>query len=128
MPPRPSQNARKVEFGRRLTAAISERGWSQSEFARETEKFTPKGSSKIGRDLVSKYCRGLNLPGPKHLTVLAKTLGTTPEELAPPQVSPEEYPRLAFQSRDDGTVWLQVNQQVPMELALQILNLLKENG
>ena len=59
----------RQEFGRRLTAMLVEKVWSQSDLAR---------ASGLGRDSISQYARGRSIPSPKNLSKLANALGTTP--------------------------------------------------
>lgn len=64
--------AAKAEFGRRLRGLLAQRGWSQSELARR---------ARIGRDNISGYVRGQNLPGPTILNRIAEALGVGVSEL-----------------------------------------------
>src|SRR5829696_3192513 len=52
-----SPDAIKADFGRRLQAALNEKGWNQSELARRVAPLLPRSS--IARDNISKYVRGL---------------------------------------------------------------------
>lgn len=122
--------AAKAEFGRRLSSLMVERGWNQSEFARQAQKLAPPGIS-ITRDKISKYVRGQVFPNPSHLKVLADALECTPRELLPNRGVPEAgdaLPRLAMREIGDGKVWLSVNQAIEFETALQILSLLRGKG
>lgn len=130
-PPQPgtlvaSKEAAMAEFGRRLQAKMIEKGWNQSDFARAASKHMP-GKKGLGRDNVSNYVRGLQFPGPVRLTAILKTLGVPREELVPAGAVvsvDDKTPPLSFKSTGDGNVWLQVNQAVSMEVAMQIVQLL----
>ncbi|HWL72127.1 MAG TPA: helix-turn-helix transcriptional regulator [Geminicoccus sp.] len=67
-----ADDATKAEFGRRLRGLLAQRGWSQSELARR---------ARIGRDNISGYVRGQNLPGPTILNRIAEALGVDVSEL-----------------------------------------------
>lgn len=64
----------KAEFAKRLYAAIHERGWTQSEFARNCD---------LARDAVSTYVRGRSIPSPVALEKMARVLSRRPEDLLP---------------------------------------------
>ena len=125
--PNAPADAVKIEFARRLQAAITAKGWRQSDLARHALQQLPKGRA-FGRDSVSLYIRGRSLPGPLHLDAMAKALGVKPEDLMPTRGVPsagENNPALNMQDLGDGHVWLRVNQAVPWDAALEIMNLIK---
>lgn len=64
----------KQEFGRRLLSIMQEKGWNQSELARQAD---------MGRDNISCYVRGRSLPDPKSLKKISDALGIPPSELLP---------------------------------------------
>lgn len=116
----------KREFAKRLQAAITARGWNQSELARAAGKYLPSG--KFGRDNVSNYVRGLVLPGPPHLNALAEALKVSPDDLLPSRYAnsvENDNPPLSVKELEGGRVWLRVNQAVDWEDALKILAILK---
>ncbi len=130
LPPMAPKDAVKVEFARRLQAAMVQKGWRQSELARRAEAFLPKGK-KFGRDSISLYIRGKTLPGPVFLEALCKALGKEPDELLPTRGMPaagEANPPLDVKDMNDGNVWLRVNQAVPWDIALEIMRLLRGGG
>jgi hypothetical protein len=53
------REAVRREFARRLQKAIVEKGWNQSEMARQSALHMP--DKTFGRDLISGYLRGLYL-------------------------------------------------------------------
>ena len=111
----------KAAFAQRLLTVMRERGWTQSELARR---------ARIGRDNVSGYIRGKNLPGPAILNRLAAALEVGPEELIPmsSDAMPSSRKLHGFTLRhltDDGNrVWLQVEQALPWDQAEAILQIL----
>ncbi len=117
----------KIEFARRLQAAMVAKGWRQSELARRAEGYLP-GGKKFGRDSISLYIRGKTLPGPVLLEALCKALDKTPEDLLPTRGMPhagDANPPLDVKDLSDGNVWLRINQAVPWGKALEIMRILK---
>lgn len=114
------------EFARRLQAKLVEKGWNQSDLAREGSRFMPKGK-KLTRDNVSNYVRAAQFPQPVRLDAILKALRMTHKELVPAgavKSVDEESPPVAMRALSDGNVWLQINQAVPQSLALEILSLM----
>jgi transcriptional regulator with XRE-family HTH domain len=116
-----ADDAMKAAFAQRLLAVMRERGWTQSELARR---------ARIGRDNVSGYIRGKNLPGPAIMNRLAAALAVGPEQLIP--MSEENLPTaknsrgftLRHLTNDGNNVWLQVEQALPWDQAEAILRIL----
>jgi len=122
-----SPEAIRMEFARRLQAALSERGWTQAELARRTAPLLKH--SRLGRDNISKYVRGKVLPLPPSLEAMAKVLEMKPSELLPARAAPAagaEYPPLSAQDVGEGRVWLSVNRTVTWRTGLEILRILHE--
>lgn len=116
-----------LEFARRLQAAMAEKGWNQSELAREATKFMPEGKS-IQRDTISVYINTKSMPSRVRLEAIAKALGVDSSELLPNKVRPvpsRVSPPLEVKDLGDGNVWLRINQSVPWPVALKILSLVK---
>lgn len=116
----------RSEFARRLQARMDEKGWNQSELARNATLQMPEG--KMGRDIVSAYIRAISLPGPKYLSALAKALGCKKTDLLPGRATSSgsrSLPDIDVRDAGDGRAWLRVNQAVEWPLALKILGLLK---
>lgn len=94
----------KQEFGQRLYKALLDKNWSQSDLARAVD---------TGRDSVSKYVRGLQMPEPPMQEKIAKALGLHPEDLfprfqgAPTEVHGLEIKRLTGRP---GLSWVRFNQ------------------
>ena len=78
----------RMEFARRLQAALSERGWTQSELARSMAPLLKH--SRLGRDNISKYVRGKVLPLPPALEAMAKVLEMKTSELLPARATRSE--------------------------------------
>lgn len=115
---------KRQEFGRRLAALLTERGWNQSELARRSE---------IGRDAVSTYIRGRVFPENKSLAAMAKALSVEPEQLLPNatmQAMDYETPALEIReaSGHPGMCWLRVSRKVTSAQALKIMQILNEDG
>lgn len=121
----------KQEFGRRLQAALNDRGWNQADLARRAEEVTGK---KMGRDAISTYINGRSFPTPASLAQLCKALDMTREELMPNALinaSQDEHP--AFEMRaaagQPGRAWVRINRLMSFETAVEIARLLNvEDG
>jgi transcriptional regulator with XRE-family HTH domain len=124
--------ARK-EFSRRLQNAMIKKGLSQTELAAACRNVA-KDDVRFERDTISTYIRAIALPSPKRLSVIAQVLGVEPRDLLPTDFvpvafsEPQRSPSRKFESLSDGTVWLTVNQAVPFDVALKIMELLKTHG
>lgn len=122
----PSELAVRREFARRLHAKISERGWNGSELARQAGKHM--GDGKFGRDMVSKYLRGVAMPYPSSLTAMCRALRCKPEDLVPPEVYNSVDTALSeidMQTAGDGTAWVRMNKRVSFDAATAIVALSK---
>lgn len=127
LPANAPKDAVKIEFARRLQAAMIAKGWQQSDLAREAEKQLPK-NKRFGRDSVSLYIRAKSLPGPLYLKALCGALGTKSEDLLPTRGIPsagENNPAMDARDLGDGNVWLRINQAVPWSEALKVMQLVK---
>lgn len=115
----------KMEFARALQRAIAERGWTQSELAKQAAKYT--ADKKFGVYSVSLYARGKALPRPDFLLALSKALGIPPEELLPTRGAPisEEQAPLDVRELGNGEVQLRINQKTTWAVALEVMKLLK---
>jgi transcriptional regulator with XRE-family HTH domain len=117
----------RVEFARRLQAAMLEKGWNQSELARQASLFVHGG--RFGRDNISMYVRGLSLPTPAHLNAVAKALGKSPDDLLPTrgvQSARNVNPPLEMRQAGEDRVWISINQVVDFQTALKLLQVLKQ--
>lgn len=105
------------EFARRLQHMMNERGWNQSDLARQAALHTPDGS--FGRDNISGYVRGLRLPRGEHLDAIAKALGCSRADLVP-QPAPVNEQTITAQLVGHGLVRLSLKITVAPEWATKI--------
>lgn len=117
------------EFAKRLNRYMIERGLNQSDLARKAAQHTPK--KILGRSLISKYLKGEVAPTPLYLHAIAKALNVEPEQLLPERSHPvqlpmEDTPEIALKALDGDTAMLRINQRVPMDAALRIMEILRE--
>lgn len=122
------KDAVKVEFARRLQAALLLKGWRQSDLAREAAKHLPRGT-KLGRDSISHYIRARILPRAVYLDALCKALGTTKEELIPTEgyrEAGDTNPPLDVRDMGNGNLWLRINRAVRFAAGAKILQILAE--
>ncbi len=110
----------KQEFGRRLYRLMAAKGWHQSELARQ---------AGIARDSASTYIRGVSLPEPGNLKLLADALGVDADDLLPNHVEAaidNDVPSLEMKvsSSDARIAWLRVNRLVTTATAVKIVELL----
>lgn len=120
----------KEEFGRRLKHAMLQKGWNQSEMARQASKFLAK---EMGRDSVSVYVRGHHFPESTHLYALARALDIEAAELLPNIVPESGHARGGIDVSGvpgmPGKMRLRIDQEVTMDQAVKIMQILKdENG
>lgn len=91
--------------------------------------------SGIGRDSMSRYAAGETIPGPLLLDRLARALEIQPQDLDP-GVSPDRLlqraepqtetpPEFRQDPADAARWWVRMNQSVPAEVALGIMQLLQ---
>lgn len=116
-----SRDAELKMFSRRLWRLMVHKGWNQSEFARQ---------SGVGRDIISGYVRAKHLPDPPHAKKLAEALGVKVEELFPSAneapaaaAAQRELPPIELRATGEGKAIVQLNLEVPMEVALEMLAL-----
>ena len=117
------KNLSKEEFGRRLYNLMIQKGWRQSELARQ---------AGLSRDSVSTYVRGISFPEPANLTKLADALGVEETALLPNNVhaaisTDTPSMELRTSSGDPRVAWLKVNRLVSTATALKIAELLGED-
>jgi transcriptional regulator with XRE-family HTH domain len=118
-----------MDFAKRLQDALNDKGWTQSELARRMAPLLKE--SRIGRDNISKYVRGKVLPLPRALEAMAKVLGVESKDLLPTRATStvsEELSPLDVRDIGGGRVWLQVNQAVDWEVALDVMRRIREGS
>lgn len=113
----------KAEFAKRLYSKIMERGWTQSEFARNCD---------LARDAISTYVRGRSIPSPQALQKMASVLSVRPEDLMPNYYeSAHERQEPSFELRDvpndEGYMWIKLNMRLPKKVAMQIFMLAQQH-
>jgi transcriptional regulator with XRE-family HTH domain len=112
----------KAEFAKRLYTKIADKGWTQSEFARNCD---------LARDAISTYVRGRSIPSPQALEKMAGVLGVRPEELLPNYYeTAHSKQEPTFELRDvpneEGYMWIKLNMRLPKKVAMQIFMLAQE--
>lgn len=109
----------KQSFADTLRVLMAEKGWNQSELARR---------AGTGRDNISRYLNGKQVPTPIHLKRLADAFGVSPSALYPGAVndvaeSGEFSVELKLLRSDPTRAWVRIDQVMPTEIALQIVAL-----
>jgi transcriptional regulator with XRE-family HTH domain len=115
---------RRQEFGRNLWQMMLKRGMTQSDLAR---------ASGLGRDSISGYVRGRNLPEPKSAKAIADALTVSVEDLYPgaaERAMDSELPAIEMRQAagQPGKAWLRVNRMVDYGTAAKIIALLEEGS
>jgi transcriptional regulator with XRE-family HTH domain len=119
-------------FARRLHAALTKSGMSQSDLARAVwgRGIDPRGYNVAkNRDRIVHYLRGRALPSSDTLQKMAEALGMDPDELLPPAAAiiDAENPSFSITVVGDKAL-LTVNKLVPLDVALQVGTLLGGSG
>lgn len=119
-------------FARRVFKYMTEKGFSQSDLAREIwGETTDARGYKVakGRDKISTYLRGQTVPDPKNMQALAAALDVSVEDLAP-DVTRDTFARenpevsLTAVAGHPDRAYLVVNKVVPMDVAAKVLSIL----
>ncbi len=113
----------KAEFAKRLYNKIMDKGWTQSEFARNCD---------LARDASSTYVRGRSIPSPQALEKMANVLGVRPEELLPnyfeaAQTKVEPSLEIKAVPNSEGYMWVKLNMRLPKKVAMEIFMLAQEH-
>lgn len=116
------------QFARRLHAAMSEKGFNNSELARRVwgETKDAKGYNVAkNRDRIGVYLKGKGFPEPDTLAKLAECLDTTPDKLAPEMtVAAVDGERPEFAMTMVGEqMHVQINAVLPLSVANEIAEL-----
>jgi hypothetical protein len=143
------KNEKKEEFAKRLRAAIESKGWTAGKAAREARRYLGPGEH-LSHAHMWHYLHARSIPRSRYLSALSRALEINPEDLVRDvtRVSKEANSdpattllnaelsfggtsrnRAQVQVRNgkDGTAVLQISDEVPWAMALQILQLLKDN-
>lgn len=112
----------KLNIGKRIQDRLYELGWKQTELAQR---------SGLGRDSISLYIRGKNLPGPRNLKRVADALGVPVHELAPElQAATKsrqgDFGPQAFSQTSDGRWQIRMDRLVDQKTMLKVLMALDE--
>jgi transcriptional regulator with XRE-family HTH domain len=131
----------KAGFAKRLRRALDEKGWTAVQAAREAQRLVPDRTIKSAH--LSHWLNGRVIPSPVYLQALSHALEVSPEELlgeesskgaraastngdARPTPLPAHRSSGLVEVKDqDGNAWIEIRQEVPWPLALEILKLLK---
>lgn len=119
LPANAPPDAVRIEWAKRLQARMLDKGWNQSELARR---------SGLSRDNISNYIAKGRIPSPVHLAKIAKALGCKADELLPMRGMPrvdDRAPALDVRATGPDRVWLRVNQECDIQVAMQIMGLLR---
>jgi transcriptional regulator with XRE-family HTH domain len=122
------------QFARRLHQLMTQKGWSNSDLARQVwgETTDTKGYTVAkNRDRVGVYLRGEGLPEPATLEKIAGVFGITKEDLAPDLTAAavdRDKPEIGFTMVQGHTdrVHLQINTIVSLSVASQIVALIEQ--
>lgn len=129
--------ARKRFLSQRLQALMSEKGLSVTDVAKRMEQ-EMKGE-RFNPVNLSHYKAGRSLPRPRYLSALSRVLGVAPQDLLPARevveplpeapVPPSDQRPPSFRVEDlaDGLAWLQINQRLPWNVVLRVLDALKND-
>jgi transcriptional regulator with XRE-family HTH domain len=120
--PRDAEAVRR-EVGRRISQRMYDKGWNQSELARQASLFLPepiKGQKQglmIGRDMISNVCRGQHLPRPPQMRAIARALGCAYSDLMPIKGIPSvaNAPEFAVESLGTGRVRVRMDKEISYE-------------
>ena len=116
----------RMEFARRLQAALNEKGWTQSELARRVAPLLKH--SRLGRDNISKYVRGKVLPLPPAVEAIPKVLDRKSTDLLPScsNAAAQEHPPVSIRDMGDNEMaWLQINMALPWDKVLEIQQIIR---
>lgn len=111
----------KQEFAKRLYKLMLDRGWRQSDLAR---------NAGLNRDAVSVYVRGRSFPTPQSLDRLARALNVSPTDLLPNHTESaitNDTPSLEIKTSTNapGMAWLRINQLCSLDAALKVAEILQ---
>ena len=105
------------EFGQNIQARLNAKNWNQSDLARAT---------KLGRDSISTYIRGMVMPDPKNIAKLADALDCSVGDLLPERASDDGRAVLEIKQLADGNVHVRINRPVSIEQAAAIFDILRQ--
>ena len=129
------QQEQLAEFARNLQAFRKDRGWTQSDLAREvwgetTESRTGKRVAK-NRDMISRWESGNSCPSEIKLREVCDATGWAYEKLAPSMMASKletEQARVQLREVVQGQTHIKINALVPSLIAAKINMLLQQTG
>ena len=112
----------RQKFAKKLYEMMVARGLSNAELGR---------LAGLGRDSISFYVRGKQMPTDRNIVALARALNVKPEDLRPnvlERAFEGEAPALEIRAAHGhpDKMWLQVNQMVSPDKAMRIMAILNE--
>lgn len=121
-------------FAKNLHYALIEKNMNQSDLARivfdgQTRVDNRGYETVVGRDAISRYLRGKNMPDPRTLQRIADALDKSVEELAPSAAASaieRENPEVEIKviPGHHETALLRINKLVPLTLAAEIATMI----
>lgn len=110
----------RLNVGRRIQQKLYDLGWKQTDLAER---------AGLGRDSVSLYIRGKNLPGARNMKAMADALGMSIEELAPELQTATRKRTNSFgpqemKQRSDGLWHVKIDRPVDQKTMLKIISAL----
>lgn len=105
------------EFGQNIQSRLNAKNWNQSDLARAT---------KLGRDSISTYIRGMVMPDPKNIAKLADALDCSVGDLLPDRANDDGKAVLEIKQLVDGQVHVRINRPVSIEQAAAIFDILRQ--
>ena len=107
----------RLNVGRRIQQKLYDLGWKQTDLA---------ARAGLGRDSVSLYIRGKNLPGARNLKAISDALGMTLEELAPElqvatRTRTNSFGPQEMKQRSDGLWHVKIDRPVDQKTMLKII-------
>lgn len=121
MASRDNDKALKEAFGKKLERLTADKGWNQSELARQASLHL---SNEMTRDSVSKYMRGYNWPSPSHRSALAKALGVQVSTLTPEAVERAT----SIEVLPGGMARLYISTTIKLDAALKIMSIIESQA
>jgi transcriptional regulator with XRE-family HTH domain len=131
----PTVRTQQTRFGQFLMELLERKKMTQSDLARAMwgEEKTKTGVAAKGRDRISVYIKGSQVPSRETLQLMAAALQVRVEELtdavqrAPVDLLGARTMTITDVAGQPGRVLLQINKTVPRKVAAQIMALLVED-
>jgi transcriptional regulator with XRE-family HTH domain len=120
-----STGSARALFAQRLQQAMVEKGWNQSDLARQASLFMPP-NRRVGRDDISNYIRGVSTPRAEKLSAVTKALGIEATWLLPKGARKSaltEVEENILNSFTDGTASVRIVGRFPIATALELMGI-----